>query len=320
MKKMTKIMAVLLSVVVFASVFAIVPSAISSTSSARDMLRFYEQSNIDTSAKEDVIKAENYATYEVVADFSSLTADDVKATIDEYEWEDFYLEEEYDYYFYGDAYKDYYVDGRSEFVDFFSINRDIKRWDLTYKSAKLSESRNGDKTFTFVCVEDLGDGDTNTLTYTAVIAKNGYIKSYTLKQVSKIAFESAFGKTFTVTDTIVDTYKFVYKTVNATGIELSANYVELKKDEEVYITPYVSPDNATYKGVYAFSNDCDVADVYVDGDGDVCIYATGRGSTIVEVYSYDGDFLAECEVVVTYTFWDMIVAFFERIFSIFLIF
>lgn len=315
MKKISKFLAILMAVVVFASVFAIVPSAISSTSSAKDILRFYENAVIYTSSKEDVIKAVNKTTITSAADFSSLTAEDKKATIEELGWEDYTDESTYDFYFYGDSNEDYYVDGRSEFVDFFSINRDIKRWCLTFKSAKLSEAKNGDKNLTFVCTEDLGDGDVNTLTYTAKIAKGGYIKSYTLKQASKYTWESAYGKEFTSTDTIVDTYSFVYKKVDVQDIELSETYVEMAKGESYVIGPTVAPDNATYKGVYVESSDYDVADAYVDEDGNVIIDAYSGGTAIINVYTYDGDFLAECEVVVTASFLQMIIDFFTNLFN-----
>ena len=315
MKKISKLLAILMAVVVFASAFAIAPSAISSTSSAKDILRFYENAIIYTSSKEDVIKAVNKTTISSVADFSSLTAADKKATIEEYAWEDYTDESTYEMYFYGDANKDMYIDGRSEFVDFFSINRDIKNYGLTFKSAKLSEAKNGDKNLTFVCTEDLGDGDVNTLTYTAKIAKGGYIKSYTLKQAGKYEYESAHGKTFTSTDTIVDSYSFVYKKVDVESIELSETFVELGKNAEYIITPIILPENATYKGVYVESNNYDVADAYADENGNVVITAYGGGSTTIEVYTYDGDFIAECEVVVHVSFFQMIIDFFTNLFE-----
>lgn len=315
MKKISKVLAILMSVVVFASVFAIAPSAISSTSSAKDILRFYENAIIYTSSKEDVIKAVNTTTISSVADFSSLTAEDKKATIEEYGWEDYTDESTYDMYFYGDANKDFYVDGRSEFIDYFSINRDIRRWDLTFKSAKLTEAQNGDKNLTFVCTEDLGDGEVNTLTYTAKIAKGGYIKSYALKQASKYTFDSAHGKTFTSTDLVVDSYSFVYKKVDVQDIELSETYVEMSKGEEYAIVPMVTPDNATYKGVYVESSNWEVADAYVDDDGNVIISAYAGGNAIISVYTYDGDLLAECEVNVTASFFQMIIDFFVNLFN-----
>ncbi len=315
MKKISKFLAILMAVAVFASVFAIAPSAISSTSSAKDILRFYENAIIYTSSKEDVIKAVNKTTISSVADFSSLTAEDKKATIEEYGWEDYTDESTYDMYFYGDAYEEYYVSGRSEFIDYFSINRDIRNWDLTFKSAKLSEASNGDKNLTFVCTEDLGDGDVNTLTYTAKIAKGGYIKSYTLKQSAKYEYESAHGKTFTSTDAIIDSYSFIYKKVDVEGIELSETYVELGKNEEYVIVPMITPDNATYKGVYVDSSDYDVADAYVDEDGNIIITGYSGGSATVSVYTYDGDILAECEVVVNASFFQMIIDFFRNLFE-----
>lgn len=320
MKKMSKVLAILLSVVVFASAFAIAPSAISASSSAKEMLNYYENSIISTSAKEDVIKSKNHFEMSYVPDFSGLTTADKIATIEADGWEGFEdgYEDVYDedLYFYGDAYKDYYYEGRSQFIDFFSIKRDIRNYDLTYKSAKLSTSKNGDVTITLVYTENF-DGDINTLTYTAKIAKSGYIKSYSLKQYAEYTYISAFGDTYTVTDTLVDEYVFEYKKVDVKGIELSANYVELGKDEVVYITPEILPENATFKGVYAGSNDYEVADCWVEEDGSISIWATGRGSTTIEVYTYDGEFIAECEVVVNYSFWDMIVEFFENLFSFF---
>lgn len=316
MKKMSKFLAVLMSVMVFASVFAIVPSAISSTSSAKDILRYYEQCNIDLSAKEDIIKAENTTELSVVPDYSSLSAKDKEETLEMYGELAFEDVTTYNLYFYCDAFEDYYVDGRSEFIDYFSVNRDIKNWGLKFKSAKYSQAKNGDSTVTFVCTEDYENGDVNTLTYTAKFNKNGYILSYALKQVAVSTYESAQGKNFKVTETVVDSYKFVYNKIGVTGIELPETYIELEVDEEYLLEAVVSPSNASFKDFYISDYDADVVDYYEE-NGKIYLFGVGSGTTTVQVCTYDGDFVAELEVKVTGgSFFDRIIAFFANLFEL----
>ena len=318
MKKSTKLLALFLTVIVMMSSFSIMSSAVSSSSSKEDILTYYENCNIKTSAKEDLIKAENTTKVSLTADLSGLTERDKKETLDMYgelEFDDEYV---ISMYFYGDAYDEYYVDGRSEFIDYFSIKRNIRNWGLAFKSGTYKVASNGEATVTFKCTETFENGDVNTLTFTAKIAKNGYIQSYTLKQVGAYTYESAKGEEFEVTETVVDTYKFIYKKVAVTGIELPESYIELAKDEEYAINAIIYPANATYQDFYVEVVDIDVADWYYDENGNPYIYGVGSGTTTVEVYTYDGDLMAELEVKCTGgSFFSAIIDFFRSIFEFF---
>lgn len=321
MKKTTKILAVLMAVITLFSMFGIVSSAISASSTAKQKLDYYEDSVMKTSAKEDVLKANNVFKYKLTADYSSLSGSDLKETM---EWDDGiydgeWHEEEMSMYFYGDSYKEYYVEGKSELVDYFSIKRDIRRFDLEYKSSKLTTASNGDITLTFVYLENF-DGGQNTMTYTAKINKNGYIKSYSLKQVMKYEALSVNDNTYFVTEEMVDTYTFVYKKTAVKSISLSETEVTLGYDDMYDIAVTVNPDNATYKDFYCYS-DYEVADYIINEDGTITVYAVGPGTTTLEVYSYDGDKLATCDITVKFNFFQMIIEFFRNLFeSIFGIF
>ncbi len=317
MKKTTKILAVILAIVTLMSSFSIVPSAISGKSSAKELLDYYEDSIIRTSAKEDIIMAKTVYKNRDFADYSSLKGKDLEATKkDNEEWEIYtgkWYEDKWNTYYHGDAYEDSYWEGRSEFVDTFSIKRDIRRSDLKFKSAKYSKADNGDVTLVFVYTSQLEDV-TTTRTYTVKIDKNNYVKSYSLKQSEKNKDYSVGGKPYSVIYEIVDTNVFVYNKVKATDIELSENKVVLGRDEFYQITAVVKPDNATYKDVYVDWEklDMDVADCDAYDDGIIEISANGEGTTEFDVCAYGGDVIATVEVVVEYTIFDHIAEFFEK--------
>lgn len=298
MKKVSKLLATLLAVIIFTSAFAVAPSAISPSSSAKEMLDYYEKCLIETSATETIVKTRATGISDKVADVSSLTSYDASLTLDYYEWEDVHDSWDKIHYVYCDPYEDHYVNGRSVFVDVFSIKRDIRRKDLTFKSAKLVESSNGDKTITFVYHQSFDSGNTNVITYKVVIGKNEYIKSFSVKQKMNGTYLSYFDKPFKISMITDELFVFDYATVDVESISLSKEKVKINLDEETTIKPVVKPNDATYKGVYAESADEDIATCYVDDDGNVCIQAVGKGKTTISVYTYDGDYVADCEVTV----------------------
>lgn len=314
MKKTFKFLALFLAVIVMMSSFGIMASAISSSSSMKEILNFYESQIISLSAKESVIKAVNEYTLSSEPDVSGLTSADANATKELYSYEE---TGEAPIYFFGDSNREEYVDGRSQFIDFFSIKRDIKRYDLVSKNAKYSKDKNGVSTVTLVYLEQFDDGET-VCTYTAKFDKNGYILYYRLKQVSEYEAESVRGKNITISEIVDDIYTFNYKQTGVKSMALSEDSVELKAGEEVVITAIVKPENATFKGVYAETDDFEIADCYVEDDGEIHIIGEKSGKTTIRVYTYDGDISAECEVVVkSASFFDKIVEFFRSIFAFF---
>lgn len=314
MKKTFKFLALFMSVIVMMSSFGIMASAISSSSSMKEILNFYESQIISLSAKESVIKAVNEYTLSSEPDVSGLTSADANATKELYSYEE---TGEAPIYFFGDSNREEYVDGRSQFIDFFSIKRDIKRYDLVSKNAKYSKDKNGVSTVTLVYLEQFDDGET-VCTYTAKFDKNGYILYYRLKQVSEYEAESVRGKNITISEIVDDIYTFNYKQTGVKSMELSEDSVELKAGEEVVITAIVKPENATFKGVYAETDDFEIADCYVEDDGEIHIIGEKSGKTTIRVYTYDGDISAECEVVVkSASFFDKIIEFFRSLFAFF---
>lgn len=295
MKKVSKQLALFLAVIVMMSSFSIMPSAVSSTSSAKDILRYYEQCNIDTSAKEDFIKVEHTRKISSVAYVSDLPPEKQKEITDRYNYEKI---TEGDVYIHGDAYKEYYVNGRSEFIDYFSINRSIKRNDLFFQKGTYKLASNGVATVTFVCEKNAAIPIP--ITFTAKMAKNGYIQSLTIKQVIGIDFESDRPGVipFGVEQIIVDTYKFVYREVAVTGIGLPKTHIRLAKDEEYALEPIIYPSNATYQDFYVEVTDTDIANYNYDENGNHYIYGAGLGTTTIKFYTYDGEFMAELEVEV----------------------
>lgn len=314
MKKTFKFLALFLAVIVMMSSFGIMASAISSSSSMKEILNFYESQIISLSAKESVIKAVNEYTLSSEPDVSGLTSADANATKELYSYEE---TGEAPIYFFGDSNREEYVDGRSQFIDFFSIKRDIKRYDLVSKNAKYSKDKNGVSTVTLVYLEQFDDGET-VCTYTAKFDKNGYILYYRLKQVSEYEAESVRGKNITISEIVDDIYTFNYKQTGVKSMALSEDSVELKAGEEVVITAIVKPENATFKGVYAETDDFEIADCYVEDDGEIHIIGEKSGKTTIRVYTYDGAISAECEVVVkSASFFDKIIEFFRSLFAFF---
>ncbi len=317
MKKTTKILAVILAMITLMSSFSIMSGAINSKSSAKELLDYYEDCIIKTSAKEDVVMAKNVYKYKATADYSSLKGKDLEETKkDNEEWEyctGKWETSKYNLYYFCDSHGlDY--DGRSEFVDAFSIKRDIRAYELKFKSAKYSKADNGDVTLKFVYTytDDYMSGKA-TMTYTVKINKNGYLKSHAINDVYSYEEYSIEENPYKVKAERVDESTFTYSKVDAKSIELSENEVNLGKDGECTVTATVKPGNATFKDVYCVSDNWEVADAYVDENGEINIYAMGPGETTVDVFAYSGDVVETINVEVKYTFFENIAYFFESL-------
>lgn len=86
-----------------------------------------------------------------------------------------------------------------------------------------------------------------------------------------------------------------YEEIKVTGITLNKVSANLKIDEELKLEASILPENATNKEVSWTSSDEKVA--IVDKDGNV--KAISEGESIITVTTKDGDFTAECKVIVT---------------------
>ena len=320
MRKTTKLLAIILALITLVSSFSIASGAISSKSSAKELLNYYEDCIIKTSAKEDVIKAEVTYKSKDVADYSYLEGEDLEATkAQDAEWELFtgkWDESKDNYYYFCDKYEDYYYDGRSEYVDYFSIKRDIRRYELQFKSAKYSKADNGDITLNFVYLsESEWTDEKETYKYTVVINSKGYLKSYKIERQFFYETESVESNPYIVKCTMVETYKFVYNKVDAVSMEIPEKTIVLGKDEEYILDVTIKPDNATFKDYYidAVNMDWDIADYYFNDNDECVIFAAGPGTTTFDIYTYSGDIVETVEVVVEYTFFERIVYFFENL-------
>ena len=83
------------------------------------------------------------------------------------------------------------------------------------------------------------------------------------------------------------------------SVELNEHYLTLRVGEEAPLIASVYPSDATDQSLDWESDDQDVAAFYFNGrDGFFYVYANGAGSTIVRVKTYDGGYIAECQVKV----------------------
>lgn len=315
MKKVSKLLALFLAVIVMMSSFSIMPSAISSSSSKEEILAYYEKCLRKISEKEDFVKAEYTHKITSVLYSEGLPEEEQKALADSCNYE---RKTECNRYFHGDAYEEYSVNGRSEFTNYFSINRSIQNSGLIFKKGTYKSASNGEATVTLVCEKN--DYFSNQYTFTAKFDKNGYIKSLTLKLVSSYDLESdrPMAGFAAVEETVVDTYKFVYRKVAVTGIGLPKTHIRLTKDKEYALEPIIYPLTATYQDFYVEVIDTDIVNSDYDENGNPYIYGVGLGTTTVKLYTYDGEFMAELEVTVTdVSFFDIIIDFFRSIFEFF---
>ncbi len=322
MRKTMKLLAIFLALITLMSSFSIVSSAISSKSSAKELLDYYEDCIITTSAKEDAVKATEAYKKRSTADYSVLKGKDLKDTkaandVTGYgngKWN----EEKWTEYYYGDAYEEFYWEGRSDFVDTFSIKRDIRRSNLKFKSSKYSKSENGDVILTFVYLSEF-NGCTSTWTYTVKINKNNYVKSYSLNKSELYVEYSKEGNPYSIDHETVDVYSFIYSKVDVKSIELSEEKVVLDKDEERIITAVVKPDNATFKDLY-ISDEMNrrIAGAFVRENGEIKVIAYEPGKTSFDVCSYSGEVVETVEVVVEYTFANAVKDYFEKVYLFFI--
>lgn len=83
------------------------------------------------------------------------------------------------------------------------------------------------------------------------------------------------------------------------SVELNEHYLTLRVGEEAPLIAFVYPSDATDQSLDWESDDQDVAAFYFNGrDGFFYVHANGAGSTIVRVKTYDGGYIAECQVEV----------------------
>ncbi|MBR5485820.1 MAG: N-acetylmuramoyl-L-alanine amidase [Oscillospiraceae bacterium] len=83
--------------------------------------------------------------------------------------------------------------------------------------------------------------------------------------------------------------------VEVTGIELDEEEVELEVGETIYLTETIKPSKATNTDVEWESDDEDVAEVNSRGK----VTAVGEGECTITVTTDDGEFTAECVIIVT---------------------
>ena len=315
MKKISKFLAIFLVMATLFSMCGMMAGAISSSSSKNDMLKYYEDCIVKT-AKRGLIKVENTWKYTFKGDYSKLSpkdAEETKALNDEIYGDDIFNETLISYY-YGTSDKDYYIDDQPDTVWMFSVKRRIQEFDLTFKSAKLTTASNGDVTIVFNLIEKWDDGE-NVITITTKTAKDGCLKYFATKQESEFIDYSVDGVEYPATDISEDIYKVKYKKIPVKSITLSETAVTMGYNEEYTIAVTVNPSDASFKDVYCDFNGEWVADYSVNDDGTITLYATEPGTSTLEVYSYDGNIKAECEVTVKFTFFQLIMKFFRDMFN-----
>lgn len=319
MKKFSKFLSVLLVVVMAFSLCSVMAGAISSTSSKNEMLTYYENC-LKTTARKGLIKVDNTWKYKITGDYSGLSERDAKETAElnaEIYGTDWNVEETTQYY-YGTSEKDWYIDDQPDTVWMFSIKRRIQEFDFNFKSAKLTTAKNGDVTITFNLTETW-EGGSNKITITTKTSKSGLLKSFVMKQDSKFTDFSVKGDEYPMTENTSDTYIVTYKKIPVKSISLSDTAVTLGYGESCTISVSFNPADATYQDVYCWvdgeeTNEM-IANCEVNDDGTITITALEAGTTKLNVYSYDGDKEATCEITIEFTFFDMIAKFFRDLFE-----
>lgn len=325
MKNIKKLLALFLAVVTIFTVFGISASAVSSSSTAKEMLNYYENCLKTTSAK-GTIKVNNNWKYKLSADYSTLSEKDRTETekIDAGIFDDTWYEENFSFYYLGDSDSESVAGVDTDTITVFSIKNYMSNFDaMKLKSAKLTTASNGDNTIVFNLTENSADGSSVKMTITTVTSKKGLLKSYTAKGETKFYNTSAQGKNYLVTESTVDVFKITYKKVSVKSISLSDTEVTLGFNESYDITVTVTPENATFKDVYCVIEGYDIDNfeddvpVYyaVNDDGTITLTAANHGTCVLEVYSYDGDKLATCDVTVKYNFFQRILAAFIEFFG-----
>ncbi len=319
MKKISKFLSVFLVCMMVFSMCSMMTGAISSSSSKSEMLKYYEKCLV-TTAKKGLIKVNNTWKYKLTGDYSGLSDRDARETVEFNEelYGTGWNEEEYVTYYYGTSDKDMYVDDVPDTVWMFSVDRRIKEFDFTFKSATLSTAKNGDITIVFNLVETW-DGGSNKITITTKTSKAGLLKSFVMKQDSNFMDTSLAGKEYPMKENTVDTYTVTYKKTPVKSIALSEEAVTLKYGETYDLSVSFNPADATYQDFYCTipgeGTNEGVADYVINEDGTITLVTVNKGTTLLEVYSYDGDKRATCEVTVEMSFFDMIAKFFRDLFE-----
>ncbi|MBR3588086.1 MAG: Ig domain-containing protein [Clostridia bacterium] len=321
MKKANKILSVFLVAIMMFSVCSMMAGAVSTSSTKEEMLSYYE-SCLTTTAKKGLIKVDNTWKFKIAADYSGLSASDAKKT-KEFNEELFGTDwnvEETTSYLYGTSDKSEYVDGQPDTVWMFSVKRRIKEFGFTFKSASLKKADNGDITITFKLADTWEDGK-NDITITTKTSKGGLLKSFVMKQESNYKDKSQAGVKYPITESASDAYTITYKKVNVESVSLSESAVTLGYGETYDISVTVKPSNATYKDFYCYipgeETEDAVASYVINDNGTITLTGVKGGTAILEVYSFDGAKVAECEVTVNISFFQSIINFFRSIIDFF---
>lgn len=317
MKKITKILAVLLSLIFCLSAFAVVSSAavtLNNKTTKDNALKYHDERLAAISKANNIVKTTNEYSLYSKADVSKLSALDARLTADRDNYEESGVSE---FFVHGDSEKEYFEDGKSEFFNYFSISKSVKEWHLKYRSYKYAEDKNGNKTLTFVYFEESVDGET-VCTYTVQYDKSGNLLSYRLRQESDYSTYSVQGQVISVEEVIDDYYTFTYKKTAVTGITLSETDVTVRLGKEYVVTPTVNPSNATFKDIDIGEYDFSVVSCYVNDNGEIVIVGENKGTTEIEIITCDGNKKAVITVTVEATFFDLLLQFFRNLFTWFL--
>ncbi len=200
MKKITKILAVILSVIVCLSAFSIMPFAAAkrpnAKSSEKELLAYHEE-RVNELINNGDFKAENDWSLNLEVDTKKLPAGvDAKKVQKEYNYSE------------GDKSTVYFND-KDVVRGTFSIADDKETFGLKYKSMKVSQSGE-DTTVVLVYTETWGTTGKTTDTYTIVYDAVGNIVSYNLNQKSTYT-DTYEGKTITLNEEVNDSYTFTYE-------------------------------------------------------------------------------------------------------------
>lgn len=199
MKKITKILAVVLSVIVCMSAFAVMPSAAAKRPNAKsnlqEVLNYHEERVAALLSENGDFKGANEWFVSLKVDTSKLPAGiDAKKVQKAYDYSE---SDKSTVYFTSED----VVNGT------FSIKEDIETFGLKYKSMKVTQSGE-DTTVVLVYTETWATGKT-TDTYTVVYDAVGNITFYNLNQKSTYT-DTYEGKTITINEEVDDSYSFTY--------------------------------------------------------------------------------------------------------------
>lgn len=320
MKKFTKALSLLLTVIIGLSVFVVVPSAISEKSSAKEILNYYE-SCIDKTSKKSVIKAEHIDYEKIIdADYSELSKRDAEETKkrDSAVLNKWTADDSWGFSFYS----------KTEIKPSFSIRQYIDCGEEDLVSATYSKAKNGDFTIIIVTRTAGTDFASEVFKYKTKFNKDGYLKyfEWTSDYVYTDIRGSVYGDEYWVDVCIGMGEKITYEKTPAKSISVSQTEVTLGYNECVELDVIVGPETATFKEFYfdyEYGYDYDdyyfyddVAWAYYEDDsmtGPVTVVGESEGTVDIVFTTVDGKHSAVCTVTVEFSFLDRIHYFFDTI-------